>query len=113
NERDAGVDEQIFTCLNPEKPKSFFLFAGAGSGKTRTLVNVLEKFKEVYGRGFRLRKQQVAVITYTNAARDEILHRLKHDPIFKVTTIHSFSWDLISHLTHDIKLWINKNLDLE
>lgn len=32
------VDDEIYSCLDLDNPKSFFLFAGAGSGKTRTLV---------------------------------------------------------------------------
>ncbi|PTT03692.1 ATP-dependent helicase [Pedobacter sp. HMWF019] len=113
NDIDVGVDEEIFNCLNPACPKSFFLFAGAGSGKTRSLVNVLGRFKIDYGSSFRLRRQKVAIITYTNAAADEITHRLEHDPIFSISTIHSFSWELISHLTQDIRLWLKQNIKLE
>ena len=40
---DAHVDEEeIRNCLSLEQPKSFFLFAGAGSGKTRSLVNAVD-----------------------------------------------------------------------
>lgn len=39
-------EEQImYSCLDLKNPKSFFLFAGAGSGKTRSLVQVLKKIK--------------------------------------------------------------------
>ena len=40
---DDKVDEELLACLNLQNPKSFFLFAGAGSGKTRSLVKVLEQ----------------------------------------------------------------------
>ena len=43
---DDKVDEELLACLNLQNPKSFFLFAGAGSGKTRSLVNVLEQIKD-------------------------------------------------------------------
>ena len=46
---DDKVDEELLACLNLQNPKSFFLFAGAGSGKTRSLVNVLEQIKDKYG----------------------------------------------------------------
>lgn len=39
---DAHVDDEIAACLNLDSPKSFFLFAGAGSGKTRSLVTALQ-----------------------------------------------------------------------
>jgi len=113
NDMDLHVDEEIYSCLNPTFLKSFFLFAGAGSGKTRTLVNVLKKINDQFGKDFNLRNKKVAVITYTNAAADEITHRLEHSSIFHVSTIHSFSWDLIQNFTHDIKIWLHNNLNTE
>jgi DNA helicase II / ATP-dependent DNA helicase PcrA len=106
NDIDKNVDFEIYDCIDPNNPKSFFLFAGAGSGKTRTLVNVLSKFKENFGKEFRLKNKKIAIITYTNAAADEIVHRLAYDPIFNVSTIHSFCWDLIQNFTPDIKSWL-------
>ena len=106
NDIDKHVDDDIFNCLNPKSPKSFFLFAGAGSGKTRTLVNVLTAFKEAYGQDYRLRNRKIAIITYTNAAANEINHRLSYDSSFNVSTIHSFCWELIKNYTSDIKKWV-------
>ena len=111
NDIDIKVDEDIFNCLNPKLLKSFFLFAGAGSGKTRTLVNVLTKFKETYGYDYKIRNKKIAIITYTNAAAEEINHRLSYDSIFEVSTIHSFCWELIKNLTTDIKTWIKQDID--
>ncbi|WP_413998120.1 UvrD-helicase domain-containing protein [Flavobacterium sp. W1B] len=106
NDIDKQVDDDVFNCLNPKSPKSFFLFAGAGSGKTRTLVNVLTSFKERYGIDYKLRNRKIAIITYTNAAADEINHRLSYDSICAVSTIHSFCWELIKNYTADIKKWV-------
>lgn len=106
NDIDNHVDNDIFTALDPNNLKSFFLFAGAGSGKTRTLVNVLNNFKETYGKSFKLRNHSIAIITYTNAAADEINHRLEYNSLFKVSTIHSFCWDLIGDFTVDIKAFL-------
>lgn len=111
NNIDINVDEDIFKCLNPKSLKSFFLFAGAGSGKTRTLVNVLTEFKKNYGYDFMIRNKKIAIITYTNAAADEINHRLSYDSIFEVSTIHSFCWELIKNFTTDIKKWIKQDID--
>lgn len=113
NDIDKHVDSEIYECINPDSPKSFFLFAGAGSGKTRTLINVLSRFKEQYGTNFKFRNKKIAIITYTNAAADEITRRLEHSSIFSVSTIHSFSWELIRNFTPDIKAWINNNLVVE
>lgn len=110
NDTDAWVDDEILSCLNPDDFKSFFLFAGAGSGKTRTLVNVLTRFKEKWGELFRLQRRTVAIITYTNAAANEIVHRLEYDPIFQVSTINSFAWNLIRPFTADIRNWLKTSL---
>lgn len=98
-----AADDEIFSCLDLDKPKSFFLFAGAGSGKTRSLVEVLKRFRENNIHRLRTNAQQVAIITYTNAACDEIKRRLEFDPAFSVSTIHSFAWELIKSHTTDIK----------
>ncbi|MFD2938558.1 UvrD-helicase domain-containing protein [Flavobacterium notoginsengisoli] len=111
NNIDENVDVEIYKCINPVNPKSFFLFAGAGSGKTRTLVNVLSQFKESNGKNFKLKNKKIAIITYTNAAANEINHRLAYDPIFNVSTIHSFCWELIQNFTIDIKKWLEIDLN--
>lgn len=113
NDIDDHIDSEIYNCLNLNNPKSFFLFAGAGSGKTKSLVNVLTKFKTEYGTIFRLHRKKIAIITYTNAACQEIIHRLENDSIFSVSTIHSFAWELIKNFSIDIKDWINDNLSIE
>ncbi|WP_228446331.1 UvrD-helicase domain-containing protein [Chryseobacterium sp. 18068] len=110
NDIDNEVDVEVYKCFNPNDPKSFFLFAGAGSGKTRTLVNVLTEFKEEYGRDYKLKNKKIAIITYTNAAADEINHRLEFSAIFSVSTIHSFCWNLIQTFTSDIKAWLRLDL---
>jgi DNA helicase-2/ATP-dependent DNA helicase PcrA len=107
---DAHVDEEIRHCLSLEKPKSFFLFAGAGSGKTRSLVNALDYIRSNYGTTLRRRAQRVAVITYTKAARDEIIRRTQFDPLIAVSTIHSFAWTLIDGFNHDIREWLRVEL---
>lgn len=106
----ATVDNQIYDCFDLDNPKSFFLFAGAGSGKTRSLVNVLERIKQEKGDQFRLLGKKIAIITYTNAASDEIISRLENDSIFHVSTIHSFVWDIIRNYPHDIRSWLQKNI---
>src|SRR4030042_1915739 len=110
NNFDDHVDDEINVCLSFEKPISFFLFAGAGSGKTRSLVNALNYLREVSAKRLRLNGQRVGVITYTNAACDEIKRRLDFDPLIEVSTIHSFVWSLIGGLNFDIKQWLKVSL---
>ena len=107
---DDHVDDEIATCLNLSAPKSFFLFAGAGSGKTRSLVTALQHVQKSMGEQLRVRGQRVGVITFTNAASEEIKRRLLFDPLIDVRTIHSFAWSLIEGLNHDIREWLRIEL---
>jgi len=76
NHIDDDVDEKIENCFNPNTPKSFFTFAGAGSGKTRSLIKALAFLERQIGSDLSAYSKQIAVITYTNAACDEILRRM-------------------------------------
>lgn len=110
DQTDAHVDEEIKQCFSKDNPTSFFMFAGAGSGKTRSLINALTYLDKEIGADLSARSKQVAVITYTNAACDEISRRLQYKPIFAVSTIHSFLWELIKHYQADIKTWVTESL---
>lgn len=103
---DDPVDKQISACLTLDNPKSFFLFAGAGSGKTRSLVEALKVLRRERAKQLRLHGQRVGVITYTNAARDEIKQRLDYESLIEISTIHSFVWSLIGSFHADIKSWL-------
>jgi DNA helicase II / ATP-dependent DNA helicase PcrA len=107
---DDHVDVEIREMLNLEQPGSFFLFAGAGSGKTRTLIAALKHLAKTYKDELSRRGRQVAVITYTNAACDEISRRIDADPLFIVSTIHSFSWQQIQSFNSDIRKWLRVDL---
>lgn len=107
---DEHVDDEIAACLDLKEPKSFFLFAGAGSGKTRSLVKALEHIRKNFAEELRLHNRRVAVVTYTKKARDEIISRLHFDPLFSVSTIHAFAWAIIQGFNHDIREWLRSNL---
>ena len=107
---DGHVDAEIAECLNLSSPRSFFLFAGAGSGKTRSLVTALWHIQKTLSEPLKLKGQRVGVITFTNAASDEIKSRLLFDPLIDVRTIHSFAWSLIEGLNHDIRNWLRVEL---
>lgn len=111
---DAEADATIIECLDLDKPRSFFLYAGAGSGKTRSLVNAVRKTIDgKQGRQLTLTGKKIGVITYTNAACDEIKQRLEFDPRVEVMTIHAFSWSLIEGFNADIRQWVANNLEGE
>lgn len=122
NERDASVVDEIVTYVTSTPPRSFFLFAGAGSGKTRTLVSVLRKLTGIgpisaqsehspaaddpnlrFARELRARAQTIRVITYTKNAALVVTGRLGINDLTQVATIHSFCWDLITGFDDDIR----------
>lgn len=76
--------------------KHFLLSGGAGSGKTYSLVEVL---KAVVSDSPSL---NIACITYTNAAVNEIGDRVLHDNLY-VSTIHDFLWGNIKCFQSEIK----------
>jgi len=108
--RDSAADSIIQSCLDLKNPKSFFLFAGAGSGKTRSLISALDYINKTFGRELKLNNRRVAVITYTKAARDEIKRRCRYNSLFQISTIHSFAWDLICSHTEDICTWLKSDV---
>ncbi|WP_449415714.1 UvrD-helicase domain-containing protein [Ochrobactrum teleogrylli] len=62
------------------------------------------------GRRLSLSGQKIGVITYTNAACDEIKQRLEFDPRVEVSTIHAFAWSLIAGYDSDIRGWLSTRL---
>lgn len=111
NNRDAGVVEEICGYLTEEPPRSYFLFAGAGSGKTRTLVEVLRRMTGVVehdkggrlARSLRMYGRSIRVVTYTKNAVAVINGRLGDNDLVGVSTIHAFCWELISGFNDDIR----------
>lgn len=102
---DNSVDEGIKECLRIGSGKSFITFAGAGSGKTYSLKEALDFLKDKYSTDFSRNGKQIAVVTFTNNAADEIKDRIEKSPIFAISTIHSFCWSSISGFNENIRKW--------
>lgn len=114
-DHDSDVDEDIKECLRIGSGKSFITFAGAGSGKTYSLKNALDFLKNQNFDDFSRQGKQIAVVTFTNNAADEIKDRINQNSIFAVSTIHSFCWDVIGGFNEDIRKWYLEKIptDLE
>ena len=110
---DSGVDKDIQDCLSGKDRKSFITFAGAGSGKTYSLKEALDHIRNEYGGDFAGRGKQVAVVTFTNNAADEIKERVERSPVFAISTIHSFCWSMISGFNEDIRQWYRETIPEE
>lgn len=84
------ADKKIADCIDSER--SFSVIAGAGSGKTTSLVEALKRIRDKHGKTLRKSGQRVVCITYTNRAVDVISSRLGFDDLFFVSTLHGFLW---------------------
>ena len=98
----SKVEQQIFNCI--ENQESFILDAGAGSGKTWTLVQTLDYLIETKSSHLKHTNQKIVCITYTNIAKDEIIERTEHNELIRVSTIHDFLWDCIKYYQKELKI---------
>lgn len=96
------VEQQIFNCI--KNKESFILDAGAGSGKTWTLVQTLNYLIETKSNELRRQNQEIVCITYTNVAKDQIIERTEHNELIRVSTIHDFLWDCIKKYQKELKI---------
>jgi len=85
--------ESIYSCIDHRK--SFLLEAGAGAGKTYSLIKALKYLIEKQSGELLRRQQRIACITYTNVARDEIESRTDGHPAIFSSSIHAFCWSMI------------------
>lgn len=112
-DHDSSVDRDIKECLRIGSGKSFITFAGAGSGKTYSLKEALDFLKVQYADEFSRQGKQIAVVTFTNNAADEIEDRIEQSPIFTVSTIHRFCWSAIAGFNEDIRKWYLEMIPLD
>jgi len=94
--------EQIVNHL--ENKKSFVLEAGAGAGKTYTLVQTLKYIIDNYSEELENNLQKIICITYTNIAKNEIIRRIENNSIVRVLTIHEFLWESIKTFQKQLKI---------
>ena len=90
---------------------AFNMVAGAGSGKTTSLVKALDFIRQEYGDNLLINRQRVACITYTEVATNEIFEDVGEDLLFHVSTIHSFLWELIKPFTKEIRSWLSREIN--
>jgi DNA helicase-2/ATP-dependent DNA helicase PcrA len=100
------ADDEIGACL--KAGTSFLLDAGAGAGKTYSLVQALRAVLKDHRRQLAANGQTVACITFTNVAKDQILERIGHDALVRVSTIHDFLWEVIGPHQKPLKAALQK-----
>jgi DNA helicase-2/ATP-dependent DNA helicase PcrA len=86
------------------------MVAGAGSGKTTSLVKALAHLGATRGADLVRNGQNIACVTYTEVAAGEIFGDVRESPLFHVSTIHSFLWRLIRPFQSDIRAWVKTRI---
>ncbi len=108
---DTDADIKLQEVLARPAATCFIVNAGAGSGKTTSLVKALAHLRNTNGEILRRRGQQVACITYTEVAAGEIHSEIEEDPLFHVSTIHSFLWTVVKPFKRDVATWVGQRID--
>lgn len=93
-EKELKIQTKINECIDAYR--SFRFNAGAGAGKTYSLVSSLRyvlNSKSILSKN----NQKVLCITYTNAAKNEMIERLGTNDQVTISTIHTFIWNLIKN----------------
>jgi len=104
---ESEADVAVRKCL--DDCRSFAMIAGAGSGKTSSLVDALGRIRDREGVGLRKDGQRIACITFTNRAVEVIKARLGFDDLYLVSTLHGFLWGQISRFHDDIREALREN----
>lgn len=107
---DTQADVDLRNCLIEVPPRSFIMKAGAGSGKTTSLIKGLSSTIQIHGERLRRSRQRIACITYTEIAAGEIWKDVGSDPMVHVSTIHSFMWLLAKPFQNDIRTWVTARI---
>lgn len=98
----SKVEHLIMRCI--DNNESFIVEAGAGSGKTWSLVQALFYILQVKGNQLKVANRKIACITYTNVAKEEIIDRIQANELIDVKTIHDFLWNIIKPFQRELKL---------
>jgi DNA helicase-2/ATP-dependent DNA helicase PcrA len=107
----AAMEAQtrVDTCL--DAGRSFRLEAGAGAGKTYSLVQALKRIITQRGAALLQTGKKVACITYTEVARDEISQEIEQHPAILVATIHAFSWAFVAQFQKPLRALVEALVD--
>ena len=98
---ESKADALVRKCLDDRR--SFAMIAGAGAGKTSSLVDALRRVRELEGSFLKKHGQRIACITFTKRAVEVIKARLGFDDLYLVSTLHGFLWGQINHFHEDIR----------
>lgn len=86
-----------------DQNRNFVFEAGAGAGKTYSLVKALHHIIDKDGKKFLKAHKRIACISYTNVAKHQIEQRTDRHPVVHSDTIHAFCWELIGTFQTELR----------
>lgn len=93
----SAIEKEVAKALNCiEQKQNFVLSGGTGSGKTYSLISLIQEVT------IRYPLKSIVCITYTNNAVREIQSRSDNEKLI-VSTIHEFMWKIIRKYQKEIK----------
>lgn len=107
---DTETDIELRKRLGAHGCRHFVMIAGAGSGKTTSLVKALAYIEQTQGKALRRKGQKIACITFTEVAVNEIRGDVGTSPLHHVSTIHSFLWEIIKPFQKDLREWVRAHI---
>lgn len=94
---ERSIESEVVEVFDKIKlGNDFILEGGAGSGKTYSLISIIQKIS------IEEPHKSITCITFTNNAVSEIKSRINNDKLY-VSTIHTFIWQLIKRFQIEIK----------
>lgn len=105
------VIEKIINCI--DENRHFILEAGAGSGKTHTLMQTINYLQNGNRKKNLGKKQNILCITYTNVAKNEIIERLDCYKGITIATMHEFLWDFIKQFQLELEQQVKKLIEID
>ncbi|MBS1631475.1 MAG: ATP-dependent helicase [Bacteroidetes bacterium] len=93
--------ERLYAAL--QQKQNFIFEAGAGAGKTYSLIKALQFLIRENGKAYDKAHKRIACITFTNVAKEQIDSRTDKNPIIHTDTIHAFSWSLIRNFQDELR----------
>lgn len=96
-----AAQKWVNACL--DEGRDFRLEAGAGAGKTYSLIEALKRLITDKGTAMMQTGKRVACITFTDNAREEIAREIEMHPAILVDTIHGFAWAFISKFQKSLR----------
>lgn len=110
--KEANIEQDKILAAVKDS-KNFIVNAGAGAGKTYSMVKLINDISKTYEDYLFFNNKKILCITYTNTAKDEMLDRIKSKKFVHISTIHSFVWFEMKDYQGELKKLVVRSMSDE